>query len=162
ARRRRRKPRPRPPRLSPVPRACEDGPLADGHRPPPGRSCVCPFVLLSVVRCSLTRADKPDPEVTGTRRAAMKAHGAAAPQRTTPGFEKLQADYQRFQEIERSLLDPEVTADATRVAALLRERGSLAKIAIPYGRYLELNRQVAEAEQLCASEADFEMRSYAE
>ena len=77
-------------------------------------------------------------------------------------FEKLQADYQRFREIERCLLDPEVTADAARVAALSKERGSLAKIAIPYGRYLELNRQIAEAEQLCASEADFEMRSYAE
>ncbi len=77
-------------------------------------------------------------------------------------FEKLQADYQRFQEIERCLLDPEVTADAARVAALSRERGTLAKVAIPYGRYLDLNRQIAEAEQLCANEADFEMRSYAE
>src|SRR5579883_1491118 len=77
-------------------------------------------------------------------------------------FEKLQADYQRFQEIERCLLDPEVTADAARVAALSRERGTLAKVAIPYGRYLDLNRQIAEAEQLCANEADFGMRSYAE
>jgi peptide chain release factor 1 len=77
-------------------------------------------------------------------------------------FEKLQADYQRFQEIERSLLDPGVTADAARVSALAKERGALAKIAIPYGRYLELGRQIAEAEQLsCAAEADAEMRSYA-
>ncbi len=77
-------------------------------------------------------------------------------------FEKLQADYQRFLEIERSLLDPEVTADSSRVTALAKERGTLAKIALPYGRYLELGRQIAEAEQLCAAETDCEMRSYAE
>ena len=53
-------------------------------------------------------------------------------------FEKLQADYQRFLEIERSLLDPTITADSGASSALAKERGSLAKIAIPYGRYLEL------------------------
>jgi peptide chain release factor 1 len=77
-------------------------------------------------------------------------------------FEKLQTDYQRFMEIDQSLLDPTVAADAARVAALSRERGLLAKLAIPYGRYLELGRQVAEAEQLCALETDVEMRSYAQ
>jgi peptide chain release factor 1 len=76
-------------------------------------------------------------------------------------FEKLQADYQRFREIEQALLDPGVTADPTRVAALAKERGSLAKVAIPYGRYLELGRQVADAEHLSAGETDAEMRSYA-
>ena len=40
-------------------------------------------------------------------------------------FEKLQADYQRFLEIERSLLDPEITADVSRVTALAKERGDL-------------------------------------
>ena len=76
-------------------------------------------------------------------------------------FEKLQADYQRFLEIDQLLLDPKVAADAAQVAALARERGSLAKIAIPYGRYLELGRQIAEAQQLCSQETDVEMRSYA-
>ncbi len=61
-------------------------------------------------------------------------------------FEKLQSDYQRFLEIERSLLDPEITSDAARVTTLAKERGTLAKVAIPYGRYLELGRQIAEAE----------------
>ncbi len=76
-------------------------------------------------------------------------------------FEKLQADYQRFLEIERALLDPSVTADIRQVSALAKERGALAKIAIPYGRYLDLGRQVAEAEQLSLVETDPEMRSYA-
>jgi peptide chain release factor 1 len=77
-------------------------------------------------------------------------------------FEKLQADYQRFLEIERALLDPSVTADIRQVSALAKERGALAKIAIPYRRYLDLSRQVAEAEQLSLVETDPEMRSYAE
>jgi peptide chain release factor 1 len=77
-------------------------------------------------------------------------------------FEKLQADYQRFVEIEQQLLDPEVVADPNKATTLAKERGTLAKIAIPYGRYLELSRQLDEAEQLLASETDAEMRSYAQ
>ena len=61
-------------------------------------------------------------------------------------FEKLQADYQRFLEIEQSLLDPDIVADPAQASALSRERGTLAKIAIPYGPYLELSRQLDEAE----------------
>ncbi len=76
-------------------------------------------------------------------------------------FEKLQTDYQRFLEIERLLLDPEVTASAARVTALAKERGTLAKVAVAYGRYLDLGRQIAEAEALFANETDLEMRSYA-
>jgi len=77
-------------------------------------------------------------------------------------FEKLQADYQRFRELDAALLDPAVTADPARVTTLSRERGGLAKLAVPYGNYLELGRQVAEAEALAAAEPDFEMRAYAE
>jgi peptide chain release factor 1 len=77
-------------------------------------------------------------------------------------FEKLQADYQRFLEIEQMLLDPEIVGDANKATTLAKERGTLAKIAIPYGRYLELSRQLDEAEQLLAGESDGEMRSYAE
>ncbi len=76
-------------------------------------------------------------------------------------FEKLQADYQRFLEIGRLLLDPSITADSSRVTALAKERAALAKLAIPYGRYLELGRQIADAEALSATETDPEMRSYA-
>ena len=78
-------------------------------------------------------------------------------------FEKLQDDQKRFLELERQLLDPDIAADPARVASLARERGSLAKLALPYGRYLDLSRQVAEAEALVdASQDDFDMRSYAE
>jgi peptide chain release factor 1 len=77
-------------------------------------------------------------------------------------FEKLQADYQRFLELEQMLLDPNIVADAAQASALSKERGTLAKVAIAYGRYLELSRQVDEAGHLVASENDAEMRSYAE
>jgi peptide chain release factor 1 len=76
-------------------------------------------------------------------------------------FEKLQTDYRRFQELEAALLDPAMASDTARLAALAKERGALAKLAVPYGRYLELGRQIAEAEALCQAETDHEMRSYA-
>ena len=60
-------------------------------------------------------------------------------------FEKLQTDYQRFLEIEKALLDPDITADARRVRELSKERGALAKVALSYGRYLDLGRQISEA-----------------
>jgi peptide chain release factor 1 len=77
-------------------------------------------------------------------------------------FEKLQADYQRFLEVEAALVDPAVAADPARVTALAKERGALAKRAVPYGRYLELARRIAEAEAMRDAEPDFAMRSYAE
>ena len=77
-------------------------------------------------------------------------------------FEKLQTDYQRFLEIEQALLDPEVTADGRKVRELSKERGSLAKIALSYARYLDLGRQISEAEEVCSQESDAEMRAYAE
>ncbi|WP_435017082.1 peptide chain release factor 1 [Tundrisphaera sp. TA3] len=77
-------------------------------------------------------------------------------------FEKLQADYQRFLELDAALLDPGLAADPSRYAALAKERGSLAKLALPYGRYLDLGRQVTQAEAMAAAESDFEMRAYAE
>lgn len=75
-------------------------------------------------------------------------------------FEKLQADYQRFQEVEAALLDPTVSAEPARVSALARERGALAKLAEPYARYLDLRRQAAEAETLRDAEDDPELRAY--
>ena len=77
-------------------------------------------------------------------------------------FEKLQADYQRFRELDAALLDPALAADPARYAALAKERGSLAKLAVPYGRYLDLGREIAQAEAMAAAEADFDMRAYAE
>ncbi|MDG3006215.1 peptide chain release factor 1 [Paludisphaera mucosa] len=77
-------------------------------------------------------------------------------------FEKLQADYRRFLEIEQAMLDPTVTADSARVTTLSRERGKIAKVATLYGRYLDLGKQIDEAETLVDAEPDAAMRTYAE
>ncbi|HEY2154753.1 MAG TPA: peptide chain release factor 1, partial [Isosphaeraceae bacterium] len=75
-------------------------------------------------------------------------------------FEKLQADYQRFSEVESALLDPGVAVDPSRLAALAKERGTLAKLALPYGSYLELGREIAEAEAMAEAESDHESKQY--
>ena len=77
-------------------------------------------------------------------------------------FEKLQSDYRRFLEVDAALLDPAVSSDPVRVSALAKERGALAKSAVPYGSYLELGQQIAEAEAMAAEEDDPDMRAYAE
>jgi peptide chain release factor 1 len=77
-------------------------------------------------------------------------------------FEKLQADLRRFQELDAQLLDPEVTSSPARVTTLARERGALARLAVPYQSYLDSCRQIAEAEVLAAGEIDPELRSYFE
>jgi peptide chain release factor 1 len=77
-------------------------------------------------------------------------------------FEKLRADYQRYLDVEAALSDPETVSAPARVAALAKERGALARLAQPYGRFADLDRQVAEAESLCDAEADPEMRAYAQ
>ena len=63
-------------------------------------------------------------------------------------FEKLQSDYQRFQEIDAALNDPAVASDPARVSGLAKEHGALRKIALPYREYLALGRRITEAEAL--------------
>jgi len=58
---------------------------------------------------------------------------------------KLEESLRRFEELERSLLDPSVQADSQRFSAVAREHGSLAKLAVKYRRFKQLNAQIAEA-----------------
>jgi peptide chain release factor 1 len=75
-------------------------------------------------------------------------------------FEKLQADHQRFLEIEAQLGDPDVVGDPARIAALAKERGALAKLALPYGMYLETQRLIRELGELREAESDHAAREY--
>jgi len=77
-------------------------------------------------------------------------------------FEKMQADHQRFLELDAALLDPATASDPVRYAALAKERGGLAKLAVPYAEYLELGREIVQARAMAAAEGDFDMRAYAE
>jgi len=76
-------------------------------------------------------------------------------------LERLQGDWRRFVELDALLADPAIASDASKVTALARERGQLARLAAPYGRYLEVNRRIAEAETMAATEEDEELRAYA-
>lgn len=58
---------------------------------------------------------------------------------------KLEESLRRFEELERSLLDPAIQADSQRFSAVAREHGSLAKLAVKYRRFRQLNAQINEA-----------------
>ena len=73
----------------------------------------------------------------------------------------LEQKLHRFEELEAQLVDPEVLANSSRLAAVYREHGSLAKLATKYRHFLDLNNQISEAMQL-AKGADAEMRELAE
>ena len=77
-------------------------------------------------------------------------------------LDRLQADWRRFNELDAALADPDNAADPARITTIARERGRLARLAVPYGRYLDINRRIVEAEQLAAEETDAELREYAE
>ena len=75
--------------------------------------------------------------------------------------EMLDQKLDRFEELEGSLVDPEVLASGPRMAAVMREHGSLAKLATKYRRFKDLNNQIAEAMDLVKGQ-DLEMRELAE
>ncbi|MFM7319577.1 MAG: peptide chain release factor 1 [bacterium] len=77
-------------------------------------------------------------------------------------LERLQAEYRRFTELDEALNDPAIASDPARITAIARERGSLARLAVPYGRYLDIDRKIAEAETLASEELDAELRDYAQ
>lgn len=83
-----------------------------------------------------------------------------------PGvFETLKASHDRFVEIESLLSDPEVASDPARATALNKERGKLARLALPYRRYVEIARRLDEARALsreAGSTGDAELAAYAE
>lgn len=74
---------------------------------------------------------------------------------------QLEAKLQRFEELEKLLVDPEVLADSARMSAIYREHGSLAKLATKYRRFKELNTQIADAMAMVEGD-DPELRELAE
>ena len=76
-------------------------------------------------------------------------------------FERLQAQLERFEEIERAMSDPEVFSDQERITALARERSDLEPAVTAYRAYQETLGAVSEAEGLL-SDPDPDMRAMAE
>jgi peptide chain release factor 1 len=75
--------------------------------------------------------------------------------------DQLEEKLGRFEELERQLVDPEVLANAGKVAAAAREHGSLGKLAKKYRRFKSLNDQIAEAQEMIDGK-DADMREMAE
>jgi peptide chain release factor 1 len=74
--------------------------------------------------------------------------------------ELLDEKLQRFEELEKQLVDPDVLSNAARMSAVAREHGSLAKLANKYRRLKKLNAQISDAAEMLHS-ADPEMRELA-
>ncbi len=75
--------------------------------------------------------------------------------------ETLDKKLARFEELEKQLIDPEVLANSTKMAAVAREHGSLAKLATKYRNYKSLNEEIAELQTMAKSD-DAEERELAE
>jgi peptide chain release factor 1 len=73
----------------------------------------------------------------------------------------LEEKLDRFEELERQLLDPEVLASPAKLSAVAREHGALAKMTTKYRRFKQLNAEIAETQELAGSD-DAEMRQLAE
>lgn len=75
--------------------------------------------------------------------------------------DQLEAKLSRFIELEQALVDPEVLADPQRLSSVAREHGSLARLAKKYRGFLDLERQIAEHEEM-RRDADADVRALAE
>jgi peptide chain release factor 1 len=75
-------------------------------------------------------------------------------------MQELEAKLDRFEELERQMLDPVAAADTARYAGILRERGRLAKVATKYRQYKELTRQVKSARAMIEQESEASLREY--
>jgi peptide chain release factor 1 len=73
----------------------------------------------------------------------------------------LEEKLSRFEQLEKDMLDPAVIADSSRLAAIAREHGSLAKLAKKYRRFKELNQEIADARAMIEGN-DGELRDLAQ
>src|SRR5215471_3860748 len=62
--------------------------------------------------------------------------------------EQLDTQLRRFEELERQMTDPAVLAEGSKLAAVYREHGSLAKVGNRYRRFKSLVDEVAELKRM--------------
>ncbi len=67
----------------------------------------------------------------------------------------------RFDELERQMADPSVLADSSKIGAIAREHGSLAKLAGKYRRFKQVIAEIQEANEML-KESDAELKQLAE
>ncbi|MBX3434329.1 MAG: peptide chain release factor 1 [Pirellulales bacterium] len=78
-----------------------------------------------------------------------------------PMRELLEEKLARFEELDRQLVDPEVLGNSTKLTAVIRERGSLERLANKYRGFKELAGQIADARGMVEGD-DPEMAELAE
>ncbi len=67
---------------------------------------------------------------------------------------------QRFDEIDRKMADPEAMADQKEYRELARERSCLKDVVAAHDRYLELERQLTDAQEMLLDETNAEMAEF--
>ena len=75
--------------------------------------------------------------------------------------DQLEAKLSRFEELERALVDPVVLADQSRLSAVAREHGTLARLALKYRQFVALEREIAEHVEMAAGD-DPDLKDLAE
>jgi peptide chain release factor 1 len=62
--------------------------------------------------------------------------------------EMLEEKLARFEEIERQMTDPEILSNSSKMGLIMREHGTLAKLATKYRRFKDVLRQIAELQEM--------------
>ena len=76
-------------------------------------------------------------------------------------LERLDAIEGRYEEIDRLLADPELSADYTRIQSLVREQASIRNIVVLARKYREVLRQLDDVNSLLRDESDEELAELA-
>ncbi len=76
-------------------------------------------------------------------------------------LERLDAIEGRYEEIDRLLADPELSADYTRIQSLVREQASIRNIVVLARKYREVLRQLDDVNSLLRDESDEELTELA-
>ncbi|WP_153555853.1 peptide chain release factor 1 [Roseimaritima sediminicola] len=74
----------------------------------------------------------------------------------------LEEKLNRFLELEAAMADPDVQADGSRMSAVAREHGGLAKMANTYREFKRLSDEIQECQEMAAAAEDHEEREMAE
>ncbi len=77
-------------------------------------------------------------------------------------FPSLEIKFKRYEELERQLQDPEISANPAKFIPLQRELGGLAKVAKAVREYHALQDDLDAAREIAAEETDLESKAYAE
>ncbi len=77
-------------------------------------------------------------------------------------FPSLQLKLKRFEELERQLQDPDVLSDTTKLIAVQREYGGLAKVAKAVREFNVLEGDIETAQAMVAEETDADSKAYAQ